>query len=334
MTLFFSSQARNTATCKSVLQRLQQCIAASVYYHAEMANLSFDELRLFARVAALGTLSAVARERNVPVSQISRGLQRIEATYSAQLILRTTHGLSLTPEGEILHAYAQRILGEVDALDAEFDQTRSRVSGLVRVSMSTVIAQHLMVDSLPTLHATHPELRLDFRVDDALVDMAREGIDIAIRTGEPQTDTLVMRRLGLLHRRLYASPAYLEKHGTPHSVEDLRHHDLITHSQHDHLNVWPTQSDTPFRANGPFSSNNAATMTSMAIAGLGIARMPSLVADPLVAQGKLQSVLIDQINDTPNTVNAFMLSGRHRLPKIRACIDHWAQWLQTTSTSC
>ena len=73
-----------------------------------MANLSFDELRLFARVAALGTLSAVARERNVPVSQISRGLQRIEATYSTQLILRTTHGLSLTPEGEILQAYAQR----------------------------------------------------------------------------------------------------------------------------------------------------------------------------------------------------------------------------------
>ncbi len=334
MTLFFNAPTRNTVACKWVLQQLQQCLEASLYYHADMANLSFDELRLFARVAALGTLSAVARERNVPVSQISRGLQRIEATYSAQLVLRTTHGLSLTPEGEILQTYAQRILSEVDALDAEFDQTRARVTGLVRVSMSTVIAQHLMVDSLPSLHAVHPELRLDFRVDDALVDMAREGIDIAIRTGEPQTDTLVMRRLGLLHRRLYASPAYLQVRGRPRHVYDLRHHDLITHSQHEHLNVWSTQDGTPFRANGPFSSDNAATMTSMAIAGLGIARMPSLVADPLVAQGKLQSVLIDQINDTPNTVSAFMLAGRHRLPKIRACIDHWAQWLHNTSPTC
>ncbi len=299
-----------------------------------MADLSFDDLRLFARVAALGTLSAVARERNVPVSQISRGLQRIEATYSTQLILRTTHGLSLTPEGEVLQAYALRILGEVDALDAEFDHTRTSVTGLVRVSMSTVIAQHLMVDSLPALHAMYPELRVDFRVDDALVDMAREGIDIAIRTGEPQTDTLVVRRLGLLHRRLYASPAYLQTRGTPQSVDDLRLHDLITHSQHEHLNVWPTQNGTPFRASGPFSSDNAATMTSMAIAGLGIARIPSLVAAPLVAQSKLQSVLINQINDTPTTVSAFMLSGRHRLPKIRACIDHWAQWLHNTSSTC
>jgi DNA-binding transcriptional LysR family regulator len=268
------------------------------------------------------------------VSQISRGLQRIEATYSTQLILRTTHGLSLTPEGEVLQAYALRILGEVDALDAEFDHTRTSVTGLVRVSMSTVIAQHLMVDSLPALHAMHPELRVDFRVDDALVDMAREGIDIAIRTGEPQTDTLVVRRLGLLHRRLYASPAYLQTRGTPQSVDDLRLHDLITHSQHEHLNIWPTQNGTPFRASGPFSSDNAATMTSMAIAGLGIARIPSLVAATLVAQGKLQSVLINQINDTPTTVSAFMLSGRHRLPKIRACIDHWAQWLHNTSSTC
>jgi DNA-binding transcriptional LysR family regulator len=299
-----------------------------------MADLSFDDLRLFARVAALGTLSAVARERNVPVSQISRGLQRIEATYSTQLVLRTTHGLSLTPEGALLQTYALRILGEVEALDAEFDQTRARVTGIVRVSMSTVIAQHLMVDSLPALHALHPELRVDFRVDDALVDMAREGIDIAIRTGDPQTDTLVMRRLGVLHRRLYASPAYLQTRGAPRSVEELHLHDLITHSRHDYLNTWPTQNGTDFRASGPFSSDNAATMTSMAIAGLGIARIPSLVAAPLVAQGKLQNVLIDQINDTPTTVSAFMLAGRHRLPKIRACIDHWAQWLQTTSPSC
>jgi DNA-binding transcriptional LysR family regulator len=299
-----------------------------------MADLSFDDLRLFARVAALGTLSAVARERNAPVSQISRGLQRIEATYTAQLILRTTHGLSLTPEGEVLLTYALRILSEVDALDGEFDQTRTRITGLVRVSMSTVIAQHLMVDSLPALHAEHPELRIDFRVDDALVDMAREGIDIAIRTGEPQADTLVMRKLGVLHRRLYASPAYLQARGTPRCVADLSQHDLITHSQHEHLNAWPTQSGATFRAIGPFSSDNAATMTSMAIAGLGIARIPSLVAAQLVAQGKLQTVLIDQINDTPTTVSAFMLSGRHRLPKIRACIDHWAQWLQTTPTPC
>ena len=299
-----------------------------------MVDLSFDDLRLFSRVSALGTLSAVARERNAPVSQISRGLQRIEAAYGTQLVLRTTHGLSLTPEGEILQTYAARILGEVDALDAEFGQARDSISGLVRVSMSAVIAQHLLVDSLPQLHQAHPNLRVDFRVDDALIDMARDGIDIAIRTGEPQSDTFVVRRIGQLTRHLYASPTYLNERGVPLSVDDLRHHALIANSQHDHLNVWQFRNATPVQAKGLFSADNTAIVASMAIAGLGIARITSVVAQPLVLQGRLIEVLPAEMDQAPIPLSAFMLAGRHRLPKIRACIDHWAEWLKNTSSTC
>jgi DNA-binding transcriptional LysR family regulator len=299
-----------------------------------MIDLSFDDLRLFSRVSALGTLSAVARERNAPVSQISRGLQRIEAAYGTQLVLRTTHGLSLTPEGEILQSYAIRILGEVDAMDAEFGQVREKVSGLVRVSMSAVIAQHLLVDSLPLLHVAHPNLRVDFRVDDALVDMARDGIDIAIRTGEPHSDTFVVRRIGQLTRRLYASPNYIKQRGIPLSVDELRHHALIANSQHEHLNVWQFKNSTPIHAEGPFSADNTATVASMCIAGLGVARITSVVATPLVLQGKLVAILPEEVDEAPIPLSAFMLAGRHRLPKIRACIDHWAQWLHNTSPTC
>jgi DNA-binding transcriptional LysR family regulator len=299
-----------------------------------MADLSFDDLRLFARVAALGTLSAVARERNAPVSQISRGLQRIEATYGTQLVRRTTHGLSLTAEGEILQSYASRILDEVEALDAEFGQARDRVSGLVRISMSAIIAEHLLVSSLPSLHLRHPDLRIDFRVDDALVDMARDGIDIAIRTGEPQSDTFVVRRIGQLQRHLYASPSYLQSHGTPTSVADLNAHELIANSQHDHLNAWEFKNGATVHASGPFSADHTATVASMALAGLGIARITTVVAEPLVTQGQLLKVLPAELDDAPVALSAFMLAGRHRLPKIRACIDHWAQWLQATSSTC
>lgn len=296
-----------------------------------MVDLNFDDLRLYARVAALGTLSAVARERNVPVSQISRRLQRIESTYQARLIHRTTQGLSLTPEGVSLLAYAERILSELDALEGEFSQASDQVSGLVKVSMSSVIAQHLLVDSLPSLHQQHPHLQVDFRVDDALIDMAREGIDIAIRTGEPQSDTLVMRRLGHLHRQLYASPTYLKQHGTPDHPDALSQHQLIGNSQHAHLNRWAFEGATTILVKGPFSSDNTATIASMAIAGLGIARIASVVAEPLVAQGKLVRVCEAWPCDAPVTLSAFMLSGRHRLPKVRACLDHWSQWLSSAA---
>ena len=96
-----------------------------------MDGLAFDDLKLFARVAALGTLSAVARERDVPVSQISRALSRIEKTCGARLIHRSTHGLALTAEGETFLDHSRRISGTLESLEAEF-ATRSReASGLV-----------------------------------------------------------------------------------------------------------------------------------------------------------------------------------------------------------
>ena len=171
-------------------------------------------------------------------------------------------------------------------------------------------------------------------MDDALIDMARDGIDIAIRTGEPQSDTFVVRRMGQLTRHLYASPSYINKRGAVSSVDDLRHHDLIANSQHPHLNLWQFKNATPVHAEGPFSADNTAIVASMCIAGLGIARITSVVAAPLVLQGKLIPVLPNEIDEAPIALSAFMLAGRHRLPKIRACIDHWAQWLHNTSPTC
>jgi len=96
--------------------------AAPATYHCRMDELNFDELKLFARVAALGTLSAVARERDVPVSQVSRSLARIERACGARLIHRSTHGLALTAEGETFLGYCERLTGTLEELDLEIDQ--------------------------------------------------------------------------------------------------------------------------------------------------------------------------------------------------------------------
>ena len=116
-----------------------------------MRELLFDDMHLFARVAEMGTLSAVARERDVPVSQVSRTLTRIEKACNARLVNRTTHGLSLTPEGETFRNYCHRITGTLDELEGEFASKAGAVSGLVRVAASTVVAQYQLVPSLDAL---------------------------------------------------------------------------------------------------------------------------------------------------------------------------------------
>ncbi|MGS5089250.1 LysR family transcriptional regulator [Hydrogenophaga sp. A37] len=295
-----------------------------------MDKLAFDDLKLFARVAALGSLSAVARERDVPVSQVSRALTRIEKTCGARLVHRSTHGLSLSAEGDTLLAYSHRITGVLDELEGEFAHQTGEARGLVRIACSTVIAQYFVVPSLGELNQRHPNLRVDLEVSDQLVDMAREGIDMAIRTHTALPNTQVARALGHLDRALYAAPAYAKQAGLPQHPDDLRHHRLIVNTTAPHLNQWPfvVEGHAVLRpAEGYWRINDTGQAANMVLQGLGIGRLATLAAAPLVRQGLLLPVLPAFVPHLPVPLYAITASARQRLPKIRACIDFWVEWI-------
>jgi DNA-binding transcriptional LysR family regulator len=297
--------------------------------------MNLELLHIFSRIAQLRSLSAVARERNTPVSQISRALSRLEAHYGVRLVHRTTHGLSLTPEGEIFCRYCQRVGGTLDELEAEFSSHASGVKGTVRMAVSAVMALALITPGLPSLRQRHPELDIDLHVSDAIVDMSREGIDMAIRTGEPQSDNLVARPIGTHARKLYATPGYLASWGTPEHPDELASHSLITSSLSHSINDWR------FRINGQAVSRNmqgrclassSGVMFGMLLGGMGIGRHMEVVAAPFVQRGELVSVLDDYNDPTPTPIYAVMLAERHRLPKVRACFDFWSEWFRRLST--
>lgn len=294
-----------------------------------MRDLQFADMHLFARVAELGTLSAVARERDVPVSQVSRSLARIEKACGARLIHRSTHGLSLTPEGETFFAYCRRMDETLDELEGEF-ATRSREpGGLVRVAASTVVAHYQLMPSLPGLATRHPRLQVELEVGDRLADMARDGIDIAIRTASHLPDTVVARQIGVLGRALYAAPSYAKAHGLPADVEALRDHSLVSNTAVPMLNQWPFLVDgkaSVFSAEGRWRSNDTNMCATMVLQGLGIGRLATLVGDTLVAQELLVPVLERFVDRQPVPVHAVTAGARHRLPKIKACLDYWTEW--------
>ena len=304
-------------------------------YHCPMRDIRFEDMHLFARVADLGSLSAVARERDAPVSQVSRALARIEQSCGARLVHRSTHGLTLTAEGQTFLDYCRRITGALDELEGEFAQQSSQPSGWVRVASSSVVAEYLLIPSFESLQQQHPQLRVELVVDDRMADMARDGIDIAIRTGPPLTDTVVARPLGTLARALYATPGYLQAHGVPQQPGDLRQHRLITNSAVAFLNHWPFSVDGApevLVAEGHWRSGSTAITARLALQGLGIARLATVVADPLVRQGLLAPVLAHCVDLQPTPIHAITLTRRHRLPKIQACIDHWATWFSAQAS--
>jgi DNA-binding transcriptional LysR family regulator len=297
-----------------------------------MDSLAIDDLRLFLRLATLGSLSAAARERGVPVSQVSRALTRIEAQCGARLVHRSTQGLTLSAEGETFLAGCRQIGAAVDELQGELADRAAEPAGRVRVAASTLIAQHLLVPALPSLGAAFPKLRVELEVSDRLIDLAREGIDIAIRTAAVLPEHWVAQPVGRLARALYAAPVHVARHGLPATVEDLAGHDLITSLAAPHLNQWPFVVDGQPRrwaAEGRWRSNDTGLGVNLVLEGLGIGRLATLAALPLVAQGRLVPVLPDLVDPQPVGIYAVTAPTRQRLPKVRACIAHWAAWCES-----
>ena len=299
-------------------------------------QLQLDDVALFTRIAKLGTLSAAARERNVPVSQVTRALTRLESACGVRLLHRTTHGLSLTDEGDTLLAYGQRLLDTTAELDSELSGKLSGPSGWVRISVSPLMAECVIAPSLQGLYARWPLLHIDVNADDRIADMARDGIDVAIRTGSPVSDTLVARQIGEYGRTLYAAPSYLARCGTPRHPDDLAHHHLIANSASPGLNRW-SRSGTPSPPDllvpGHTRTDNTALLLSLVVHGVGISRLHDLMAAPWVRSGALVPLLQDHFASPRIPIYAVMLQERHRLPKIRACIDYWAEWVESMGTA-
>lgn len=296
-------------------------------------QLQLDDIALFTRIAELGTLSAAARERDVTVSQVTRSLARLEAACGVRLLHRSTHGLSLTDEGDTFLAYGRRLLDTTAELASELTGKLAGPSGWVRVSMSPLLAQMVIAPSLNGLYRQYPQLHIDMAADDRMADMAREGIDIAIRTGTPNSETLVARQIGDYSRSLYAAPAYLARYGTPQHPDELAQHHLLANSANPLLNRWPfhagpsTKGGSELVVAGQTRTDNSAVMMSLVEQGVGIGRLMDLLARPLVARGALVPLLPDHFASPRVPIYAVMLQERQRLPKIRACIDYWAQWL-------
>ncbi|HET9823360.1 MAG TPA: LysR family transcriptional regulator [Burkholderiaceae bacterium] len=293
-------------------------------------QLRLDDMALFVRVAELGTLSAAARERDMPVSQVTRSLARLEAHCGARLMHRSTHGLSLTDEGDTVLAYGRRLLETAGELDGALTGRVGGPSGWVRVSVSLVVAETVIAPSLAGLYERHPQLHVDLTADDRVVDLARDGIDVAIRTGELGNDSLVARRLGHFGRTVVASPSYIERFGAPKNVSDLERHRLITFTANPQMNRWPLSGmhkPGVYQARGHTRSDSITLTLALARQGVGIARVMDLLALPLIHRGELVALLQDQIDPQIVPIHALILQERHRLPKVRACIDYWAEWL-------
>ncbi|MEZ5650280.1 MAG: LysR family transcriptional regulator [Burkholderiaceae bacterium] len=288
---------------------------------------STADIAVLVRVAEMGSLSAVARERDVPVSQVSRAVSRLEDAYRVKFLNRSTHGLSVTAEGELFLTHARRVVESLTDLSGALDTRSGSPIGTVRLSVSQIMGDVQVIPSLPALVERYPGLRIDVIADDSMIDLATEGIDLAIRTNVVANENLVATWIGEYGRGLFASPEYIARFGAPQHPDELHRHRCITHAVSGGLNRWRfrigrKQIERPVA--GHHRVNNTAMAMTMARAGLGIARLNTASAHAAIRSGEIVEVLGRFRDPRRFPVYVVMMPDRHRLPKIRVCVEHFA----------
>ena len=285
------------------------------------------ELIAFVESVELQSFSAAARSLNTTPSAISKRVAKLEDRLGVRLLQRTTRSLSLSAEGITYYERVSRLLRELDeANDLVISGGKPR--GKLTISTLLDFGQRFLVQALPDFLAQYPEIQVDLRLSDRLVDLVAEGIDVAIRLGDLEDSSLIRRHLGQAPFVLCASPDYLKARGMPTTPEDLIHHNCMRYVFDGRPLAWEflikgTWQTIP--VNGSFNSDNGEALKNAALAGLGIAQLLRFqVRDELETQ-QLIVLLPGQL--LPGLVIQAVFTHRRNLsPRVQVFLEFITQF--------
>ncbi len=254
--------------------------------------MEIEDIQAFVAVADAGGLSTAASRLGVSKSIVSRRLARLEKSLGATLLTRNTRGTALTEAGATFREHATRIAAEADAA-RDAVSPHGEVRGRLRVAAPLSFSATTFAPVLATLAARHPQLEIQASFSDRMVDLVMEGFDAAIRLGILHDSNLVARRISGFGGALVASPAYLARHGTPRTPEELLKHATVNRINDE----WPLMHEgnriTFHPRNTRFSADNGAALVPAVLAGLGIALMPNFLIKEHLASGAMVAVMTD-----------------------------------------
>ena len=190
-----------------------------------------NAMRAFVRVVEVGTFTRAAELLDLPKPTVTKLIQQLEGHLHAQLLNRTTRRVTVTMDGAAYYERALRVLGEIDELDQSMASSQARPSGRLRIDVSASFATDIILPALPGFHARYPEIQIDMGLSDRPADLIGENLDLAIRAGAIDDQSLIARRIGEMMLITCATPGYLTKHGTPQHPVSYTHLTLPTNRE-------------------------------------------------------------------------------------------------------
>lgn len=287
-----------------------------------------DDLRLFCGVARHSSFAMAARTLGVSKALISKRIGLLEAALQVRLFHRTTRSVTLTPQGELALSWARRIAEDVDLLGEALSQDRAAPAGLLRLCSSTGFGSRHLAPALSALAQAHPQLQIELELLDRPVDLIEEGFQLDLRLGHVHEGHVTARRVARNRRVLCASPAYLARHGIPHTLDELPGHRCIPIRERDQdfarWDLVGPEGAASVRVSGPLSANHGGVVRQWALDGHGIILRSTWDVQDDLAAGRLVQLL--PAYHQPADVWAVCPSRLSASARVRVCVEFLQDW--------
>lgn len=308
-----------------------------------MALDRFETLTVFLAVAKADSFAAAATQLGLSRAMVSKHIQTLEKRLGVRLMNRTTRQLGLTDAGRSLRVRVERILADLEAAESEVASDTLEPRGLLRLSAPVSFGARHVAPALAAFLEEHRDLRADLVLDDRVVDLVAEGFDLAVRVGRLQDSSLMARKLAPCRLAVVAAPSYLAARGRPTRPIDLVRHDCLGYAYAAERNVWRFvgvggENET-VSVDGTLRANNGDALIQAAVAGAGIALLPTFICGDEIRRGSITCVL-DGWTPSDIAVNAVHPHTRHVPAKVRRFIDFlagrfgpvppWDAWMSDT----
>mgnify|MGYP000129580449 CR=1 FL=1 len=292
-----------------------------------------DAMRIYTRVAELGSFTATADSLGVLKATVSNAVQQLENTLGTRLLHRTTRKVQMTQDGQTYYERCRDLLVDVDELNILFSaDNQTTLRGRLRVDLPLALARDLVIPRLPEFLKPHPQLEIELSSTDRRVDLVREGFDCVVRIGNVGDQNLIAVPLGSFEQFNCCSQAYLQQYGTPTGPDELGNHRLIHYAQtlgtrpQGFEYVSPRSSETVYvPMAGVITVNNSDAYREACRAGLGIIQAPRV--GTYLAEGTLVEVLPDY-RPAPLPIMLLYANRRHLPLRVKAFIEWMKQIIQ------
>ncbi len=284
----------------------------------------FENMNAFVRVVEAGSISAAADRMDVAKSVISRRLKELETHLGVELFHRTTRQMNLTDSGRVFYQQSVRILADILEAEHATSQFHGALKGNLKVALPLSFGLMHLGPAINEFLQAHPEIEFDLDFNDRHVDLLAEAFDLAIRIASLPDSSLIARRLAPIQTVMCASPAYLERMGTPQSPHELIHHRCLVYNLIGNLENWNVFDATgqliKTRITPYLKASNGEFLRDAAVAGMGIVLLPTFIVYQEIERGALMPIMTNY-HYSQLAAYAIYPQTRHLSQRVRAFVD-------------